>query len=189
MEKAPRVTRRTWPRYYVWNDSGYVDADIFKSALVKVAEEFHAKYPGLSAFLFGDQLAAHRRADTVEFALGLGLLLFSLEKNTSHITQPLDEKPFPTLQVDRVRRNEAAVMDRMLTNTDSRDALLMVCYEDERRAFSRPITVGAFRPRGLWPVNAELMKANVRANLGLVATGDTAVGAARHAASEVIQAA
>jgi len=33
------------------------------------------------------------------------------------------------------------------------------------------------------------MKANVRANLGLVATGETAVDGARHAASEVIQAA
>jgi len=63
--------------------------------------------------------------------------------------QPLDETPFTTLQVDRVRRNEAAVMDGMLTSTDSRDVLLMARYEAERRAFSRPIIVGAFRRRGL----------------------------------------
>lgn len=189
MERAPRVTRGTWPRFYVWNDSGYLDAAVFKSVLVKVAEEFHAKYPGLQALLYGDQLAAHRRADTVEFALGLGLFLYSLPKYTSHITQPLDEAPFAALQADRRRRNEAAVMDGMLTNTDTRDALLMAAYEAERRAFSRPVIIGAFRRRGLWPFNADLMQVNVRANLGLVETGQTAIEAARHAASEVIQAA
>jgi len=65
----------------------------------------------------------------------------------------------------------------------------MAWCEAERRAFSRPIIVGAFGRRGLWPFSGELMKATVRANLGFVATGETAVDAARHAASEVIQAA
>jgi len=122
LEKAPRVTRGTWPRYYLWNDSGYPDADTFKSVLFKVAEEFLSKYPRLSALLFGNQLAAHRRSDTVEFALGLGFFLFPLAKNTSHITQQLDEAPFATLKVGRVRRNEAAVTDGMLTNKDSKDS-------------------------------------------------------------------
>lgn len=189
MERAPRVTRGTWPRYYCWNKSGYLDAEVFQAVLSKVAEEFHVKYPGLRALLFGDQLAAHRRADIVEFALGLDVFLFSLPKNTSHITQPLDEAPFGLLQADRVRRNESAIMDGMLTNSGSRDALMLAAYEAERRAFSRPVIVGAFRRRGVWPFQPKLMQANVRANLGLVEMGQTAADAARHAASEVIQAA
>jgi len=83
----------------------------------------------------------------------------------SHITQPRDEAPFATLQIDRMRRNEAAVMDGMLTNKDSRDSLLMVCYEAELRAVFRHIIPGAVRRRGLSPFNTELMTANVRANL------------------------
>jgi len=189
MEDAPRVTRGTWPRFYVWNDSGYLDAEIFKAVLIKVAEEFHIKYPGLSALLFGDQLAAHRRLDIVEFAIGLGLFLFSLAKNTSHITQPLDEAPFGILQAARVRRNKEAVMDGMLTNSDTRDALMMAAYQAKRQAFSRPVIVGAFRRRGLWPFDADLMQANVRANLGMVESGETPAEAARKAAAEVIQAA
>eukprot|EP00170_Pyropia_yezoensis_P003532 contig_14748_g3542 len=137
-----------WPRYYCWNTTGYLDADVFKAVLSKVADGFHRNYPGLEALLFGDQLAAHRRADFAKFALGLGLFLFSLSKNTSHITQPLDEAPFGSLQADRVRRNEAAVMDGMLTNTGSKDALMLAAYEAERRAFSRPVMFGAFRRRG-----------------------------------------
>jgi len=189
LEHAPRVTRGIWPRYYVWNDTRYVEADTFKPVLTKGAEEFHALYPCMSARLFGDQLAANRRADIVEFATGLDLFLFSLAKNTSHMTQPLDEAPFATLQADRVRRNEVAIMDGMLTSTSSRDTLLMAACEAECRAFSRPIIIGAFRRRGLWPFDADLVKANVRANLGLVDSGGTAADAARHAATMVIQAA
>ena len=186
MEHAPRVTRGTWPRYYVWNDTGYLDAGTFKAVLTKCAEVFHA---AMSALLLGDQLVAHRRADIVEFAIGLDLFLFFLAKNTSHVTQPLDEAPFATLQADKVRRNEVAIMDGMLTNTSSRDALLMAAYEAERRAFSRPIIIADFRRRGLWLFDADLMKSNVRANLGWVNSGETAADAARHAATMVIQAA
>lgn len=65
----------------------------------------------------------------------------------------------------------------------------MAAHEAEWRAFSRPIIIGTFRRRGLWPFSANLMEANVRANLGSVETGQTAIEAARHTASEVIQAA
>ena len=189
MERAPSITRGTWPRYYCWNDTGFLDARIFKEVLAKVAEVFHARYPGIQALLFGDQLAAHRRSDIVEYALGLGFFLFSLSKNTSHITQPLDEAPFGTMKADKVRRNEKAVMDGMLTNTNTRDASLLAAYAAERRTFTGPIIRGAFLRRGLWPFDPELMQANVRANLGLVDIGETAVEAARQAASEVIMAA
>lgn len=189
MEEAPSTTRGTWPRFFCWNDTGYLDADTFKAVLSKVAEVWHVRNPGIPALLFGDQLAAHRRADIVEFALTLGLFLFSLAANTSHITQPLDEAPFGVLQLVTRHNHEVAVMDGMLTNSNTRDALLMAAYAAERRAFTRPVISGAFRRRGLWPFDPKLMQANVRANLGMVETGETPEEAARSAAAAVIQAA
>lgn len=79
--------------------------------LTKVAEVRHELYPGIPALLFSDQLAAHRRADAVEFALELGLFLFSIPNNSSHITQPLDGFPFGALQAVTRRNHETAVMD------------------------------------------------------------------------------
>ena len=189
MERAPRITRGMWPRYHFWNDMGFLDAGIFKEVLAKVAEVFHARYPGIQALLFQDQLAAHRRADIVEYALRLGIFLFSLSKNMSHITQTLDQAPFGTMQAEKVRRNEKAVMDVMLRKKNTRDTWLLAAYAAERRAFTGPIIRGSFRRRGLWPSEQELMKANVRANLGLVDIGETAIEAAHHAAPEVCMAA
>lgn len=189
MEKAPSRTRGSWPRFYCWNDTGYLDTETFKVVLSKFAEEWFTRNPGIPALLFGDQLAAHRRADTVEFALGLGLYLFSLPKNSSHFLQPLDASPFGTLQADKTHRNEAAMMDAILTNTSTRDTLLLSAYEAERRAFNPAAIRGAFAQCGVWPFDAEKMQVNARFNLGLLDAWETPVEAARNAAAEVIQAA
>lgn len=173
MEKSPSTTWGTWLRFYCWNDTGYFDIDTFKAVTSKAAEVWHERCPGIPALLFGDQLAAHRRADVVEYALELGLYLFSLPKNTSHSTQPLDKAPFGALQAVTRRNHEAAVMEGMLTDANTRDALLMAAYAAERRAFTRPVIIGAFRRCGLWPFRPAVLQANVRANLGMVTTGET----------------
>lgn len=187
MEQAPSITRGTWPRYYCWNDTGFLDADTFKAVLDKVADEWHTRHPGIPALLFGDQLASHRRADIVEHALGRGLYLFSLPKNASHFNQPLDASPFGTLQADKTHRNKGAMMDAILTNTSTWDTLLMAAYRAERHAFTRPVIKGAFVRCGVWPFDAKRMLANARANLGMCDQEETIVEAARSAAALVIQ--
>lgn len=54
MEQAPSITRGTWPCYYCWNDTGFLDADTFKAVLGKVAEVWNNLHPGIPALLFGD---------------------------------------------------------------------------------------------------------------------------------------
>lgn len=54
IEKALSKARGTLPRYYCWNDTGYLDADTFKAVLVKVSEEWRMRHPGIPALLFGN---------------------------------------------------------------------------------------------------------------------------------------
>lgn len=82
-------------------------------------------HSGIPALLFGDQLASHRRADIVEHALCLGSFLFSLPKNSSHFNLPLDAAPFGASKADTTHCNETSMMDANLTNTSTRDTLLM----------------------------------------------------------------
>lgn len=186
MEKSPGITRGTWPRYYCWNDTSYLEFKTFKAVLTKVAEVWHG-HPGIPALLFGDQLAAHRLADVIDFSLELGLFLFSLHKNPSQISPPLDEAPFGAVQAVTRRNHEAAVMDGIWTSSSTRDALLIAAYAAKRRAFTRPVNIGAFRWCGLWLFEPSLEQANVGANLGMASTGETSVEAARSAVAAVIQ--
>lgn len=78
-------------------------------------------------------------------------------------------------------------MDAILTNSSTRDTLLLAVYAAQRRAFSRPAILGALQPCGLWPIDEKLMLASARINLGMVDAGETAVEAARSAAALVIQ--
>lgn len=77
MVKSPVVTRGTRPRYYRWNDTGYLDVETFAAVLTKVAEVWDERYHGIPALLFGDQLAAYGRADVIELALDPELIFFS----------------------------------------------------------------------------------------------------------------
>ena len=100
IKRAEATTRGTWCCFYCWNDTCYMAA-----AVIKVAEKSSPRNPDMHAVLFGDQLAAHRHADILEYAMTLKLFLFSLSPNTSHITQPLEEAPFGTLQAGKTGRN------------------------------------------------------------------------------------
>eukprot|EP00170_Pyropia_yezoensis_P003730 contig_15682_g3741 len=123
MDEVPSSTLATWPRLFCWIDTGYLDADTFKEVLAEVEEVWNVRNPGIPALLFGDQLVARRRADTVEFVLGLGLFLFSLAKNTPHVTQPLDEAPLGVLHLVTRNNHDEAVMDGMLTKFNTRRAV------------------------------------------------------------------
>lgn len=189
LERIRGSTCGTWQRYYCWTDTGYLDADTFKATPAKSSEEWQARNPGTLPLLLADQLAAHRRADNVEYALELGLYLFSLLKNTSHFNQPLDAAPFGVLHADKTHRTDEAMVDAVLTNTSTRDTEPQSAYEAERRAFSRPFITGAFCRCGGWPSDPKLMHATARVNLGMNGTKETLAEAARRAAAEVIQAA
>jgi len=71
----------------------------------KVAEVFQARYTGIHALTFGDQLATHRRVDIFGYALGLGTPFLPLQEHTSHITLPLGEALFGTMPAEKVRRD------------------------------------------------------------------------------------
>lgn len=78
LERASQITRRSWPRFFSWTDTGFLDADLFGRAMDLVADAWAVRNPGIPLLLFGDQCSAHMRADTLERALERGMYLFSL---------------------------------------------------------------------------------------------------------------
>jgi len=94
LEKAPPASRREWPRFFCWTETGYLNADTFGNVMDLFAEEWGVRNPGREALLFGDKLGSHKNVKTIEAALHKGVFLFFLAANSSHINQPLDEVPF-----------------------------------------------------------------------------------------------
>lgn len=187
LHAAPRVTRRSWPRYYCWTPTGYLNSEAFLAVVDTFAADWAVRNPGIPALLFGDQLGVHRAPDIVEGALAKNIYLFSLPKNTSHITQPLDEAPFGGFKRLVAAGSEHGAIDGILSNEGTRSTPLEAAYRAEVRSFTPSVIVGAFRRCGLWPFNSKLMVDQVASALGMGATDESPRGQASAAAADVIQ--
>jgi len=148
MQRAEARTPRTWSPFF-WNNSGSLDAVVFKAVLARVAEELSTRDPGMRAVIFRDQRAENRRADAVECAMKLKLFLFCLAPNSYRNTQPLDEAPFGAMQAGKNHRDEVYLMDAEMTNTCSQDTLLLAAYAAERQEFTRTVIQRSLPRRGL----------------------------------------
>lgn len=189
LEPATRVSRRSWPRFFCWTDSGFLDADLFGRVMDLVVEEWTVRNPGRALLLFGDQCSAHMRADTLERALARGVYLFFLVANASHFLQPLDAAPFAVFHRHLRIKNDEYVMDAMLSGQSVRDALLAAAYHCERVSFTPAVVKHAFVTTGLWPFNREVVRARAEENLGVADPGSSPREQARAMTGEVLAAA
>jgi len=117
----------------------------------------------------------------------MGVFLFFVAANSSHISQPLNEVPFASYEKWAVGRREQAKFHSMVTGTLARDLLLGAALTNERRAFTPANIRGSFLPCAPWPcdpvtINRRCSKATVmHSHRGVLH------GVATAAASEVIR--
>jgi len=189
LHAAPRVSRRSWPRFSCWTETGFLDADTFNHFMDQVTSEWAIRNPSTNLLLFGDRRGAHMRPDTLEKALDRKVFLFFLPSNSSHWTQPLDASPFGILHVVTRSNNEQLVIDGTMTNTGTKDTLLASAFAAERVAFRPHIIREALRPTGLFLYDCSVIMARAKENLGVGEDGGTDLDMARSAAAEVIRAA
>jgi len=187
LHKAPRSSRRCWPRFYGWSKTGYLDGELFGAVMDNFVSEWEVCNPGVPAILFSDQLGVHRQPDVVERALEKAVYLWYLPKNTSHVTQPLDEAPVANFKSIVAAGAEQGAIDGMLSNEGTRNELLHAAFTAEARAFLRASIAGAFRRCGLWLFVPEPMIAQVADALGMGHSDQSTRGLAAAAAADVIQ--
>lgn len=163
LEKAPPASPREWPRFFCWNMTGYLGAVSFGEVLDLFAKKCGVQNPGREAFLLGDQLGSHKDVKTIEAALLMGVFLFFVSANSSHINQPLDEVPFASYMTWAVGRGEQANFDSMGTGTLVRDLLLGAALTNDWRAFTPANIRGSFRPCAPWPCDPVTINRRCRA--------------------------
>eukprot|EP00168_Porphyra_purpurea_P007526 TRINITY_DN19476_c0_g1_i1.p1 TRINITY_DN19476_c0_g1~~TRINITY_DN19476_c0_g1_i1.p1 ORF type:complete len:226 (+),score=40.99 TRINITY_DN19476_c0_g1_i1:89-766(+) len=135
LHAARWTSRRWWPRFYCWTDTGFLDGDTVSNGVDLVASKWAVRNPATNLLLFGDRLGARMRPATLGEALERKVYLFFLPPNAAHFIQPLDVSPFGSLHVVMRGSNEQLTIDGMMTNTGTRDSLLAATFVAERNAF------------------------------------------------------
>jgi len=109
-------TRSSWPRFYGWTETGFLDAPTFAAVMDLFCREWQVHNPGRECLLLGDKLRAHRQVAVVRSALQHGVVFWWLVANTSHFLQVLDDKCFARLKAHVPVLSDQNIVDTLLTN-------------------------------------------------------------------------
>jgi hypothetical protein len=161
-----RTRSEVHPRYYAFNETGYMDAALWRALVEKIVERWNLLYPGLNLCLLSDQLAAHRNMDTIRFALANYVHLWSLTACTSHWGQPLDDIPFGNFKRILAHAHVEEMFANALREESCADSLILCAYKAESIAFTPAVIIAAFERTGIYPWSPEVIRERAKLNYG-----------------------
>lgn len=187
LSRCQTRTRASWPRYYGWTESGFIDSMIFSAVMDLFCWEWQLRNAGQDCLLLGDQLQSHKQVDVVWSALKYNVHLWWLVANTSHFLQVLDDKCFAVLKTHVPILSEEKIVRALLTSQPTRDCVMQPAYEAERIAFTPTTIRASFKSVGLVPFDRQRVLQLARLNLGMDLPQDDVADQARAAAALVIR--
>ena len=72
-------------RYYAWNETGKLNADLFYNIMEIFYKNWREEYSGLHSLVFGDNLSAHKGTTTIKKMLDHNIFLWFLPENHKKI--------------------------------------------------------------------------------------------------------
>lgn len=164
------------PTKYMFSESGRVNERMYATIIQTFCEVWRtdtslaadSSPSQLFAYVFADQLGAHRQLSTLKYALDRNIFLWSLPKNTSHITQPLDDAPYAQFKKNLVRYVGEFVDDALKADREPQmfKTLLQAAYAAVDAAFSEQAIKHAFEATRLYPWDKEAFLAHCREAVG-----------------------
>jgi len=187
LSRCQSRTRSSWPRFYGWTATGFLDAPTFAAVMDLLCREWPVRNPGRECLLLGDQLRAHRQVAVVRSALQHGVVCWWLVASTSLVLQVLDDKCFACLKAHVPVLSDQNIVYALLTNQSERDCLLQAAYDAECISFTPTTIRASFRLVGLVPWDEKRMLHLARVNMGIDLPSYGVADGARAAAAAVIR--
>jgi len=164
---AKRALRGTWPRFYLFTKSSYVDKRAWKVIMETIVQRWTIENPGLWGRLFMDNFGAHRDLATVLDAYQNGIWSMFFVPNTSHVAQPLDQQPFATLKAAVNRETWERAQSDLRAGRKADPRLIEVMLELEYSVLRRGIIMSSFKRTGILPWAPDIVRSNLKAASGI----------------------
>jgi len=163
---AKRALRGSWPRFYLFTKSSYVDKRAWKTIMDKIIGRWTTENPGLWGRLFMDNFGAHRELQTVLEAYSKGIWSMFFVPNTSHVAQPLDQQPFAALKTAINRETWRRAQADLRAGRKADPRVIEVMLELEYSILSRRMISASFKRTGIFPWAPDVVRANLKASAG-----------------------
>ncbi len=188
VDTTHQVGNEDWFTFYAFSRTGYVNSVLFRNIIDCLIKVRAYKGQTRRLVLFGDNLAAHRDAETIAKAYKADIHLVFFPPNCSHFIQPLDSYPFArfkqVLQIlQRKQYFGSFFNDSLQSFTD-----LRLAGDAFREAFTKETIIAAFRDTGLFPFNKQLILTRAQSNVGIhIPTSNFWMEDVREIVGEVIE--
>lgn len=126
LSRCQTRTRASWPRFYGWTESGFIDSTTFSAVMDLFCREWQLRNPGRDCLLLGDLRQSHKQVDVVRSALKYNVHLWWLVANTSHFLQVLHDKCFAVLKVRVPILSEEKIIRALMTSQSTRDCVCIL---------------------------------------------------------------
>lgn len=157
------------PPVLFFNDTGYLNGEIFSQVMEDFCKTWITLHPGLQCAIIGDNLSIHKDLKVIKEMYQKGLHMTFLPAETTHWSQPLDNLLFA-----RFKQEVSKILQKIswLQSFTSDDlfSLLDIVQTAAKRAFTPKTIMKAFSNTGLYPLDAakieELAALNHAPSLG-----------------------
>lgn len=137
-----------------FNDTGYLNGEIFTEIMEDFCALWMKRYPGLHCCLIGDNLAIHRDIEVLKSAMDCDVYMTFLPAGTTHWSQPLDNLLFARLKQEVRAVAQHLLVAQVFTDEDI-FSLVEIVLEAAKKAFTGSTIISAFSGTGIFPPDKE----------------------------------
>ena len=186
--KEKRASRddNSCPTYFMFNQSGYVNGDMWNVILGKFKERMSQVAPGLEPVLLLDNASPHKTLETLEWAVKNKIHLVFLPANTTHFLQPLDQKFFAALKklvATAIRQK----VSKFRSIKDELDQAILEIATAARQQLTQMTIKSSFATAGVWPWNPSTILERAANNVGKPKKSESAAEAPLDRARSLIK--
>eukprot|EP00727_Mastigamoeba_balamuthi_P002352 m51a1_g12113 hypothetical protein (598) ;mRNA; r:1434-3227 len=165
MEPIVRQSHGSYPTFWAFTDSGFMNSSLWTTCIKKLAEILADLAPGIKPVVVTDNMSAHYAKKALEWSIAHGVYMFFLPPQVTHFMNPLDDAYFAVLK----RVSSSLVSKNSASIAMSKHSLAQEVISAAQRARGRltdAVIRSSFANVGLYPFNKELILAKAKLNLG-----------------------
>lgn len=157
-DKNKHFTRtKIFEEYFVYTKTGYLNGKAFDVILKKFLDVWELRYPGLQAFILGDNSGTHLGIETLKYAMKKNHHMIFFPPNTTHIIQPLDSNPFGVFKKNLYRALETHESIRRRAQRKAMANTVYISQVEVRKYINESTIKSGFKNCGIWPWNPDLV--------------------------------
>lgn len=156
------------PNVVIYRNTGCVDGETWHEIAKCFVAHVQLHHPGKEFTLLLDNLAAHTELEALRMLKGGAVRCVYLPKNTSHFSQPLDDKVFGSLRRTMTKLVNACGMSKNWFAEANWASIVLEAYEEAApSSFTPTLICASFRDCGQYPWSPDTLRRRAREAAGV----------------------